>query len=329
MKAKYVSDYLPNQNVDDVFLVIRKEIRPKKQGGDFIFTVLADRTGAITAFLWDNVDVFRAKFDVDQFVHVIGMTKEFNNATQITIHKIRRVESDQVELDDFIRKSHRDTDQSYAALLDCIHQEVTDPYLRRLLLDIFGEPELQARFKQCPAAKALHHAYIGGLLDHTLSVMQLCIRICQHYPFLNKSMLLAGAALHDIGKLDELVWGKSIDYTDEGRLVGHITMEAILLDRRMSAVPDFPADLRMELLHLVISHHRELEFGSPKRPKTLEALALSYLDDLDAKLGTFLEAIQQAGESDHWTPYNTNLQRFIYRRSAAEDKPAEGGGTDE
>jgi len=142
-------------------------------------------------------------------------------------------------------------------------------------------------------------------------------------------MLLAGAALHDIGKLDELVWGKSIDYTDEGRLVGHITMEAILLDRKMAEIPDFPSGIRMELLHLVLSHHRELEFGSPKRPKTLEALALSYLDDLDAKLGTYLEAIQQAGENDSWTPYNTNLQRFIYRRSTADDQPADGGKADE
>jgi 3'-5' exoribonuclease len=325
LKAKYVADYLPNQNVDDVFLVVRKEVRPKKSGGDFIFTVLADRTGAITAFLWDNVDVFRPKFDVDQFVHVVGMTKEFNNTTQITIHKIRRVEPDQVELDDFIRKSDRDPDRSYEALLECIRTEVADPFLRRLLLNIFEEPSLQQRFKQCPAAKALHHAYIGGLLDHTLSVMRLCVRACEHYPFLSKSMLLAGAALHDIGKLDELVWGKNIDYTDEGRLVGHITMEAILLDRKMSEIPDFPAGVRMELLHLVISHHRELEFGSPKRPKTLEALVLSYLDDLDAKLETFRDAIQQAGDSDSWTPYNSNLQRFIYRRSAAAD----GGGTDD
>ncbi len=274
-----------------IFLVVRKEIRPKKQGGDFIFTVLADRTGAITAFLWDNVDVFRTKFDVDQFVHVIGMTKEFNNTTQITIHKIRRVESDQVELDDFIRKSNRDTDQSYVALLDCIHQEVADPFLRQLLLNIFGEAELQKKFKQCPAAKALHHAYIGGLLDHTLSVMQLCVRIGQHYPFLNKSMLLAGAALHDIGKLDELVWGKSIEPSTTKAGLGHIDMEAILLDRKMAEIPGISAfGWSCSTWCSAITAHGIIRPSVPKHWRAGVVLP----DDLDAKLGTYLEAIQQA-----------------------------------
>ena len=314
MKIKFVADYLPNEPVNDVFLVTRKEVRPKKTGGDFIFTVLADRTGNITGFLWDNVDTFRTKFEVDEFVHVIGMTKEYNRAVQITLHKIHRVDSESLNLHDFIRISAHDPEQSYRDLLDLIHQEVGQTHLRRLLLNIFTQPEIQTRFKSSPAAKALHHAYIGGLLEHTLSVMRLGLRICEHYPYLNRSLLLAGAALHDIGKVHELSWGKNIDYTDEGRLIGHITMESIFIDGKIREVPDFPPPLRLELLHLVLSHHRELEYGSPKRPKTLEALALSYLDDLDAKLQTFQEAMNQPGENENWTAYNVSLERFIYRK---------------
>jgi 3'-5' exoribonuclease len=323
VKGRFIADYDPNQTVDDVFLVRQKEIRPKKSGGEYLFIVLADKTGSLTAFMWDNVEIFRHRFDVDDFVHVLGVTKDYNRNLQITAHKIQRVDPDGVSLQDFIRCSPHDPDKAMAELVGLIQEHVDNPHLRLLLQNIFTDPEVQRRFKQCPAAKSLHHAYVGGLLDHTLSVMRLCRPICAHYPFLDQSLLLAGAALHDLGKLEELHWGKSIDYTDEGRLVGHITMEAIYLDRKIREVPDFPTALRMELLHLVVSHHRELEFGSPKRPKTLEALALSYLDDLDAKIQTFQEAIGQPGDSDGWTAFNPSLQRFIYRRRPSTPSPGD------
>jgi len=317
VKRNYIADYEPNQTVDDLFLVRQKEIRPKKTGGEYLFTVLTDKTGSLSAFMWDNVDTFRQRFEVDDFVHVLGVTKDYNRSLQITVHKIQRVDPAAVDLQDFIRCSPHNPDENLARLIGLIQTEVDEPHLRQLLQNIFTDPQVQKRFKQCPAAKSLHHAYIGGLLDHTLSVMELCLPLCRHYPSLNRGLLLAGAALHDLGKIDELHWGKNIDYTDEGRLVGHITMEAIYLDRKIREVPDFPQSLRMELLHLVVSHHRELEYGSPKRPKTLEALVLSYLDDLDAKLQTFQEAIAQPGDSDVWTGYNQLLQRYIYRRRHA------------
>ena len=239
MKRNYIADYEPNQTVDDLFLVRQKEIRPKKTGGEYLFTVLADKTGSLSAFMWDNVDTFRQRFEVDDFVHVLGVTKDYNRSLQITVHKIQRVDSSAVDLQDFIRCSPQNPDENLARLVGLIQTEVDEPHLRQLLQNIFTDPQVQKRFKQCPAAKSLHHAYIGGLLDHTLSVMQLSLPLCRHYPSLNRSLLLAGAALHDLGKIEELHWGKSIDYTDEGRLVGHITMEAIYLDRKIREVPDF------------------------------------------------------------------------------------------
>lgn len=321
MKNKFVSDYRPNEPVDNLFLVSRKEIRPKKTGGDYMFTVLNDRTGSLPAFLWDNIELFRNNFEAGDFVHVLGVTKDYNRSLQVTVHKIKRVPQDQVEVMDFIRGSDKNPDETFQAFITLLQSEVTLPPLRQLLLNIFGDPDLVRRFKECPAAKALHHAYIGGLMEHTLSVMRLCVLVASHYPMLNRSLLLAGAALHDVGKMDELAWGRSFEYTDEGRLVGHITMESIFLDRKMSEIPDFPPELRIELLHILISHHRELEYGSPKRPKTLEALVLSYLDDLDAKLESFREAMSQPGESENWTAFNQNMQRFLYKHRIEDPQP--------
>ncbi len=320
MKEKYVTQYGPNESLDEQFLVIRKEIRPKKNGGEYLFTVLGDRSGHIPAFMWDNVDVFRDLFNVDDYVNVVGVTKEYNQSLQFTLHKIRRLNPENVELFDFIPASDRDLDALFDEFMDIIQHQVTDPYLHQLLINIFSEETIARRFRQCPAAKALHHAYIGGLLEHTLSVMKFCLLTCDHYPFIHRSLLLAGAVLHDFGKIFELSWGKSFDYTDQGRLLGHITMAAIHIDRRIQEIPDFPHELRMELLHLILAHHGQLEFGSPKRPKTMEALALSYIDDLDAKIQSFREAIDQGSEKDIWTPFNQTLQRFLYRKRYEETR---------
>ena len=325
MKEKYVTDYLPNEEVDDTFLVVRKEIRPKKQGGEYLFTVLTDKSGSISAFMWENVDVFKKRFEVDDIVHVVGVTKEYNKALQMTIHKIKRIENREFDLTDYIPSSKNDPDETFDALMKIVDDEVSNQYIIKLINNVFSNDKVVQFFKQCPAAKALHHAYIGGLLDHTLSLVRLCSVVASHYSFLNKSLLIAGALFHDFGKIGELSWGKSFDYTDEGRLIGHITMEAMYLDRKMREIENFPKELRLSLLHIILSHHRELEFGSPKRPKTLEALVLAYLDDLDAKVQSFLEAMQEKGEREAWTPFNQQLQRFIYR-VRFEDSSEEGEG---
>lgn len=325
MKTKYIAHYAPNEMVDAPFLAHRKEVRFKKTGGEYLFLVLADRTGTLSGFMWDNCEVFKDKFEAGDVIQVNGLTREYNGALQVTVHKVRKLAPDTVDLGDFLRSTEKNPDDTFEALMEVLRAEVRMPPLRQLLEDIFADEGLRKRFKSCPAAKALHHAYIGGLLEHTDSVVRLCRRACDHYPSLNRSLLLTAATLHDLMKTEELSWGKSFEYTDEGRLIGHITLNAVFLDQKMRAVPLFPAELRMELLHSVLSHHGELEFGSPKRPKTMEALVLSYLDDLDAKVQSFREAAAQPGESDRWTPFNTNFQRFLYRESSPDHPPEAPG----
>lgn len=314
MKNRYVRDYQPNDRVAELFLLSRKEIRPSRKGSDYLFLVLSDRTGSVSAFMWENVDRFRESCDTGDHVYVEGLAREYNGTVQVTVHKIRRIPAEQVDRSDFIPASETDPDQAFGEIVDLIQHHVDSPPLRRLLLDYFAEEEVMRRFKACPAAKVLHHAYVGGLQDHTLSIMRLAVGMCEHYPFLNRSLLLAGAALHDAGKIEELSWENSFDYTDAGRLLGHITLEVMDIDRRIRFIPDFPDDLRLQLLHLLLSHHRELEFGSPRQPMTMEALVLSYLDDLDAKVQSFKEAMSQAGDSRGWTSYHQNLQRHLYRK---------------
>jgi 3'-5' exoribonuclease len=318
VKQKYISDYVPNEPVEDIFLVSRKEVRPKKSGGDYLFVVLNDRTGKISAFMWGNVEVYQNAFQVNDFVEVKGVTKEYNRSLQVTLHKVQRLSPDELDLMDFIPSADKDLDEVFNEFYGLLEREMTEPHLRQLMQNIFHDEQLGSRFRECPAAKSMHHAYLGGLMEHTLSVLRLCLLCCTHYPFLDKSLLLAGAALHDFGKVFELSWGKSFDYTDQGRLIGHITMASVNIDRKIQEIEDFPPDLRLELLHMILSHHGQLEFGSPKRPKTLEALVLSYLDDMDAKVQSFIEAVEQADEKDHWTIFNPNFQRFLYRRRYLE-----------
>lgn len=314
MKNKYITDYRKDESFTDTFLVIKKDVKLKKAGGDYLFTVLGDKSGTITGFLWDNVDAFRDRFATGDVVQVTGTTKEYNGVVQVTIHKIRKTPPESFRKEDYLPSSERDSEATFADFLELLRGEVSDPHLAALAESIFSDEKVSRRFKSGPAAKALHHAYLGGLLEHTLSVMRLSVALCREYPSLNRSLLVCGAALHDLGKIRELSWDMGFEYTDEGRLVGHITMLAIFLDRKIRDFPEFPAELRVELLHMVLSHHGELEFGSPKRPKTLEALALSHLDDLDAKARAFVESVRQPSENENWTAYNTQFSRFLYRK---------------
>ncbi len=320
MKTKFITHYVANELVDTSFLLQRKEIRFKKTGGEYLFLVLADKTGTLSGFMWENSEVFKDKVDSGDIIHVNGLTREYNGALQVTVHKVRKLAPDSCDIADFVRSTEKNTEETFETFLELLREEVRMPPLRALLETVFSDPVIRGRFVNHPAAKALHHAYIGGLLEHTLSVAQLCLKISEHYPGLNRSLLLAAAAVHDLMKVDELSCGKSFDYTDEGRLLGHITMNALYLDRKMRDLPDFPESLRTELLHTVLSHHGELEFGSPKRPKTVEALVLSYADDLDAKVQAFREAAAQPGENERWTPFNTNFQRFLFRHSTPDSE---------
>jgi len=205
--------------------------------------------------------------------------------------------------------------------LEEVISSIKNPHLRRLLEQIFSNGEVAGKFKLAPAAKGLHHVYLGGLLEHTLSVVDLCQMACQHYQELNRDLLIAGAVLHDLGKIDELSYSRSFNYTDEGRLLGHILMQCQWVDKEMDKLEDFPPELRLQLLHLLASHHGSYEFGSPRRPKTLEALVLHYLDDMDAKVESMQQSISGHPTLEgNWSPFNKILERYIYRKKVEEEE---------
>lgn len=285
------------------------------KGSEYLELKLSDASGDLKAFLWDvravegDHDAIRA----DVFVKAKGRIESFNGRPQLRLDKVRFAAD--AEIDDFGRffpSSTRPVEEMLAEL-DSVIGEVADPWIRKLLGALFIEDaELRAAFAKAPAAKSLHHVFLGGLLEHTLSVVAMARLACGHYRDLNRDLVIAGVLLHDVGKTAELSYQRSFGYTDAGNLVGHISMEAAWIQRAADSVQGFPAELRMQLLHIVLSHHGKLEFGSPVLPKTPEALLVHYLDDLDGKLEAMRRAIQEGGDGN-WSPYSRSLERMIYK----------------
>lgn len=314
MEKIYVSDLSANQEIISVFLVSRKEIKSKKNGGDYLLLNLSDKSGQITGFIWENVDECLDAFRAGDYVKIKALVREYNSHLQLTIHKIKKVPDSEVDTADFLPVSNKDVEVQHAELMECI-RGLKNPHLAELLLNIMGDPNIAEKFKRAPAAKKMHHAYIGGLLDHTLSLIRLCRLVVQNYPDLQADLLVAGAVLHDIGKIEELTYNRAFDYSDEGRLLGHIVMEVTFVNQAINQVVDFPQELRLQLLHLLVAHHGRYEFGSPKLPMTLEALVLHYLDDLDGKIQSMQTLIAEDNTGDdRWTGYIPSLERYVYRR---------------
>jgi 3'-5' exoribonuclease len=239
---------------------------------------------------------------------------------QLNIHAISRIADKDVDLCDFMPVSSVDPEQACEDLQACI-ATVNDPDLRRLLEMVFGDERIAVAFKQAPAAKSIHHDSLGGLIEHTLSVTRIADMLAGHYAAVNRDLLLAGAMLHDIGKIYELSYERSFDYTDEGRLVGHIVLGMEMISGIMGQIPDFPKQKAMLVKHMILSHHGQLEFGSPKRPKIPEALLLSYIDDLDAKMFDFTQFIKKEQRPEtNWTGYHRLFNRYLYTGTAADQE---------
>lgn len=314
MEKIFVSDLVLNQEFISSFLVSRKEIKSKKNGGDYLHLKLTDRSGTMTGFLWDNIEEYKESFRENDYVKVKAQVREFNGNLQLTVFKIKRQDDADVDPADYLPVSPNDPEAQFAVLKGHI-DSMQNADLRKLMEIVFSNAALTDRFKKAPAAKRLHHAWLGGLLDHTLSLVELCRGIAAHYPQLNADLLMAGAILHDIGKIEEYQYARSLETTDEGRLLGHIVMEASFINQLINQVDDFPQELRLHLLHILISHHGQMEFGSPKEPMTPEALALHYLDDLDSKMEMMRTAIAEdpTGQSP-WSAFHPFLERHVYRR---------------
>jgi 3'-5' exoribonuclease len=326
MKSPYVSELQPNQMVTATFLVQQKEIRQKKTGEPYLSMVLGDRTGEIDAKMWDNVAEIMDTFERDDFLRVRGLLQVYQNRLQLTVHKLQRQSNDGVDFTDYYPASQRDPEEMFAELRGVI-ASIKNEYLRGLLEALMADPEIAQRYKIAPAAKTIHHAYLGGLIEHVLSLCNIGRMLASHYEQIDLDLLLTGVMLHDIGKVNELSYDRSFAYTSEGQLLGHIIIALRMVDDKIRMVPGFPARLRMLIEHMIVSHHGELGFGSPKVPLFPEALLLHHIDNLDSKMESmrcFLE--KDRNVEGCWTGYSTSLERSILKKSRfLEAEPAVAG----
>ncbi len=311
MKEFYICDCarLENQTITSYFVVAVKQVKSKKNGELYLSLMLADRTGQLQANMWDNVGDTISSFDQDDFIKVKGILHKYNGRWQITVHKIRKLGESEIDYSDYLPKTPKDVDQLWKTLCDFV-ESFQNPWLKSLVHEFMADEALVAAYKNAPAAKTLHHAFVGGLLDHVVSLFTVCDLAARNYPQVNRDLLLTGAFLHDIGKLHELAYQRSISYTTKGQLLGHMIIELEMLHEKLTRLPGFPDELKILLEHMIISHHGQYEFGSPKLPMFPEALMLHYLDDLDSKMEAMRAQFEREADLDTaWTSYNPSLAR--------------------
>jgi 3'-5' exoribonuclease len=311
MKDFFVCDCARHENkvITSSFVVVIKQVKSKKTGEPYLALTLGDRTGQLEAKMWDNVEDAIDAFEQDDFLKVKGLLNRYKNRFQLTIHKVRRLQDSEVDFSDYLPKTTKDIGELWATLADFV-AGMQDPYLRPLLQAFMSDAEIAEAYRNAPAAKSLHHAYIGGLLDHVVSLFRLSDLVCRNYPQVNRDLLLAGVFLHDIGKIYELTYTRSFGYTTRGQLLGHMIIELEMLQAKIAVIPGFPAPLKTLLEHLIISHHGQYEFGSPKLPMFPEAVMLHYLDDLDSKMESMRAHFERQMEpEDAWSGYNSSLGR--------------------
>lgn len=320
MKGPAVNELAPGQSVQSIFLVQSKDVRQKKTGEPYLSLVLMDRTGDIDAKMWDNVPGVMETFDRDDFIRVKGETQLYQNRMQLTVYSLQRVQDAEISLGDFLPASQRDPDLMLAELRQII-ASMSNPHLKGLLEAIFADQAVAAAYKIAPAAKAIHHAWLGGLIEHVLSLCGLARFMVTHYANLDEDLLLTGVILHDIGKVSELSYNRSFGYTTEGGLLGHMHIAMRLIADKLPA--GFPPKLRNLLEHMILSHHGQLEFGSPKLPVFPEALLLHHLDNLDSKMETMRASLERdKATPGDWTGYNAALERSILDKRKYLNGPA-------
>lgn len=317
MEKIFIRDFAPNQTISTTFLVKSKELRNKKTGGQFALITLSDKTGDITGQWWDNFEDTIDTFDRDAIVFARGLVTVYRNHLQLSIHRMRLCQEREYSLTDYFPTTKYDIDEMFAELMAIIG-EFKNEYLRRLLQSIFADENTARKFKKAPAAKTMHHPYLGGLLEHSLSLVKLCRKVGAHYDGIDIDLLQTGAVLHDFGKIDELAYDRAFGYTDDGQMIGHLVMETIMVADHIKEIPGFPDDLRRHLLHMLLAHHGKLEYGSPKLPSTPEALMLAYLDDLDSKVEAMMRLIAEPQIEGDWTRMSPMFERPIYRRRTIE-----------
>ena len=314
MKTVYAAQLKPDQEITAAFLVANKEVRQKRTGEPFLSLMLQDRTGDVDAKMWDNAAAVADKFGKDDIVEVKGTVQVFQGRIQLTIQRLKKLDDDAVDLADFLPAS-RYAPEAMFAELQAMVAGMQDADLRQLLETVFADMELRAAFLRAPAAKTVHHAFLGGLLEHVLSMARIGQMLARHYPGIDADLLLAGVILHDIGKTRELTYRRSFGYSTEGQLLGHIHIGLGIVNDAFRQLPEFPAKKRMLLEHLILSHHGLLEYGSPKVPVFLEAMLLHQIDMMDSKMEAVRAAIADDNRVDgEWTGYVNSLERGLLKK---------------
>ncbi len=311
-KNKYVADIVAGESVNDIFVLAEKNMAHKRDGNPFLNVTLADKSGQIKGVAWDNVAQIAAAANAGDFVRIRASVSEFRGNVQLVIKALEAVPVDAVAPDDFLPSTQRNVDQMFhrlRALTDTIQSDS----LRGLMAAFWDDPVIVQQIKRAPAAKKMHHAYIGGLLEHTLSMALLADKIAGHYNRVDRDLLLVGVVLHDLGKVRELTYAHSLDYTDEGRLLSHIVIGLEMVDEKIKSLSDFPRDQAALIKHMIVSHHGAREFGSPEPPKTIEAVLLNYIDEIDSRVNAIREFMAADDPNSSWTAYHRLLERQFYK----------------
>lgn len=320
MKKLFIKDLEPDPSITGFFLVHEKEVRSTANGKPYLRMELGDRTGTVEARMWDQFEAPAKEVNRDDFIKVQARVELYRNRPQLTLQQFRVAKPEEIDLGDFLARTTYDVEELYKKILGFI-EEMKNPWLKQLCTRILSDAKIVGRFKRAPAAKSMHHAYIGGLIEHVVSLCGLAKQIAAHYPELDLDLLLTAALLHDVGKLDELCYERAVSYSVEGQLLGHIVMEVESVAKVMDSIEGFPERLKTVVQHILISHHGEYEFGSPKLPMIREALAFHYMDDLDSKMGAIRASLAVDSGEPEWSAYSGALGRKFLRLDSFLNSP--------
>lgn len=324
LKKRFIEEMKEGDRVDDPFLVKSSRLAETRAGKPYLVLTVMDKSGELGGPVWDNAESIQQLTKPGEFVRIRGVIQSYREKLQLKVDEVIPVTKEQVDPADYLASTHHDR-YAMASELQALARSVSDPYLKKLLHHFFSKDLIWQRFQEAPAAKGIHHAYLGGLLEHSLSMAKLANMVATHYQGVDRSLLMAGALLHDIGKIEELyVENGLIEYTDQGRLKGHLVIGSEMVSQVAATIENFPDTLLTRLQHLILSHHGRQEYGSPTVPMTVEAFLLNYIDELDSKMNV-LEQLRRKLSSKEmsWSDYQRSLERYLYLNSLEEETAPE------
>tara|TARA_Y100000814_G_scaffold239371_1_gene183648 strand:- start:1475 stop:2458 length:984 start_codon:yes stop_codon:yes gene_type:complete len=325
MGRQYINQFSEGESINQVFVANGKQLRPNRQGNLYLQLTLSDKSGSVNAMQWNANQSVYDSFENGDYVIIKGTTQLFNGNLQIIVQQLKKADESRVDEADFVTLTIENIGQLIVQLRQFV-DSISHPQLQSLCQQYLDSKDIMEKFSQAPAGVKNHHAYQGGLLHHVVSLMELAESVVQHYPEVDRDLVLAGVLLHDLSKTDELAYERSLEYTDEGQLVGHLVMGVELLGKQIdqweaNQGTTFPNDIAIQLKHMIVSHHGQYDFGSPKLPMTLEALVLHMIDNLDAKVHQFSHAMDsEANPGDNWTPFIPTLGRKLYKKTLQQKK---------